>query len=442
MKLVVEQQRRHHGFVQVGDRAAEHVLGAGAGVADFLEQDARKRRRSGVRRSVLGCVSVPYGTVELAQDAVRLRGDIADLLREQRGCLDDALEHVGIDGLPQLRCLAIERMLNRHHGVAVPFRPAIALVRLRGAADGDVFHRAELHDLVFRIQDRGQLGADRNVERIRAGDDRARSVQNGHHGPIVLVDQIGEYQFRLVLESEAKAQHAQHPPAIVGDTESVDQRRPLVGNEVAHTKALHISGPCFDGLADHRVGARDRRRRVVQASEHAALRIEQNDVGIDRVFADIFVKSPAQGGKRVVAVVGVAIVAQEGADVLVARQKADIDGSLEQISHQDVDGDLRLGAGFLDAFLARLFSQLIEQARRELAEGAARAAHVGTGARQLAEQAQIVPDRLKMLQHAAVFFRNRHVRNDPLQIRLQIDAFEFVGHRNPRRRNMALQLLW
>ena len=47
-----------------------------------------------------------------------------------------------------------------------------------------------------------------------------------------------------------------------------------------------------------------------------------------------------------------------------------------------------------------------------------------------------------MLQHAAVFFRNRHVRNDPLQIWLQIDAFEFVGHRNPRRRNMALQLLW
>jgi hypothetical protein len=62
--------------------------------------------------------------------------------------------------------------------------------------------------------------------------------------------------------------------------------------------------------------------------------------------------------------------------------------------HQNVDRDLGLGAHGLQAFLERLVAELIEQADGQLAKGAAGAAHVGSGARQLPEQAQIVPDRL------------------------------------------------
>ncbi len=78
--------------------------------------------------------------------------------------------------------------------------------------------------------------------------------------------------------------------------------------------------------------------------------------------------------------------AQKSADVFVAGEEADIGGALEQIPHQDVDRDLRLGAHVLEAFLERLAAELIEQAHGELVEGAARAAHVGSGARQLAEK--------------------------------------------------------
>ena len=44
VKLVVVQQRRHDRVVQVGDRAFENRLGLGAGAADLLQQNLRKRR--------------------------------------------------------------------------------------------------------------------------------------------------------------------------------------------------------------------------------------------------------------------------------------------------------------------------------------------------------------------------------------------------------------
>ena len=47
---------------------------------------------------------------------------------------------------------------------------------------------------------------------------------------------------------------------------------------------------------------------------------------------------------------------------------------------------------------------------------------------QFAEQRQIIPDRLQVLQCTAIFFGGGDVRDDALQITIQIDAFEFAGH--------------
>ncbi len=80
-------------------------------------------------------------------------------------------------------------------------------------------------------------------------------------------------------------------------------------------------------------------------------------------------------------------------------------GALEQVAHQDVDRDLRLGAVVLQALLQRLAAELVEQRRGEIAEGRPRVAHVGAGAGQLPEQGQVVPDGLQLLERAAVFRR-------------------------------------
>ncbi len=348
--------------------------------------------------------------------------------------MDDPVEHLDLDAREHLRCVLVERVQDRHHDVPIPSGSGITLIRLRGAARGDVFHRAELHDAILRIEDRRQLGSDRNMNRIRAGDDDAGLVQHRDDGPIVGTDEVGEYQFQLVLEPEAEAEDAEHRAVGVGDAESIDQRPLAVRDKVRLTKRLDVAGLRLDGGADERVVARHRRYALVEAGENIALRIEQDDVGVNRIFTDVFPESLAQGCNRGGAVGLIANVAQKGADVLVTREEADIGGPLEQVPDQDVDRDLRLGAGFLETLLQRLPPELVEQASSELAEGPARAAHVGSGAGQLAEQAQVVPDRLQMLQDPAVFFRRGHVRNDAFQVRFEINAFELNGHRPTRQR--------
>src|SRR5262249_62242904 len=121
--------------------------------------------------------------------------------------------------------------------------------------------------------------------------------------------------------------------------------------------------------------------------------------------------------------------AQKGADILVAREEADIGGALEQVPHQDVDRDLCLGSDLLQALLERLASELVEQAAGQLAEGAARAAHVRSGAGELTEQAQVVPDRLQMLEDAAVFLGRSDVRDGAFEIEFEIKGFELIRPR-------------
>ena len=154
--------------------------------------------------------------------------------------------------------------------------------------------------------------------------------------------------------------------------------------------------------------------------------IQHDDVGIDRILADVFTEALAQ--RSDVNVMTGGLLPQKRADFLVARQKADVGGALKQISHQDIDGDLRLGAVVLQALLERLASQLVEQPAGEFAERAARFAHVGSGAGQLPEQSQVVPDRLQMLERAAVLFRGCDMRDNSLQISVEIDPLKFDGH--------------
>ena len=254
MELVVAQQRRHDRFVQVGDRAFEDVLGSRAGDADLLEQNLRECCRSRFRGSLLRDIAVPHGTVQLALNERGLRRDIADFLGEQRRCVNDPVEHLGLDAREHLRCILVERMRDRHHDVAVPSGSAIALIWLRGAAGGDVFHRTELHDPIFRIQDRRQPGSERNMNRIRAGDDDAGVVQDRDHGPIVVADEVREYQLQFVLESEAKAEDAEHRAVGIGDAESIDQRLLPARNKVASRESSRHR-PAFVSMAARMSGS-------------------------------------------------------------------------------------------------------------------------------------------------------------------------------------------
>ena len=157
------------------------------------------------------------------------------------------------------------------------------------------------------------------MNRVGAGDDDPCFVQHGYDGPVVDADEVREYQFRLVLEPEAEAKDPEHRAVGIGDAKCIDQRLLPARNKVALAKALDIGGLRFDGGANERVGARGRRDLVVQAGEHVALRIEQDDVGINRIFTNVFAESAAQRRQCFVLTGRIARVAQEGADILVAR---------------------------------------------------------------------------------------------------------------------------
>ncbi len=342
--------------------------------------------------------------------------------------MGDGVKHIGVDAGTCLRVVLVERVLNRHHDVAIPLGPAISLIGLCGTAGGDVFHRAEFDDLVFGIEHRSQRDPDRNMNRIGAGDDGARGIQNRHDRPVVLADEIREDQIHFIFKSEDQAQDAKRRTPVVHDPKRIDQRFLAIRDKIGFAETLHVSGFGLDRLPHDRIVADGDRRRVVEPRHDAAARIEQDDVGIDRIFANVLAEPGPQGRKRAVVIAGIAAIAQEGADVLVAGEKSDIGGPLKQVPDENIDRDLRLRACVLQTFLERFRSQLVQQIGGEVAEGATRIADIDSGARHLAEQAQIIPNRLQLLQEAAVFLRHRHMRNDPLQPGIQIDSLEAVCH--------------
>ncbi len=89
---------------------------------------------------------------------------------------------------------------------------------------------------------------------------------------------------------------------------------------------------------------------------------------------------------------------------------------------------MSFGAQILKAFLERFAAELIEERFRQFPERDARDAHIGIIAGQLAEQRQVVPNGLQLLQRTAVFFCGGDMRDDALKIAIKIDAFEFDGH--------------
>ncbi len=119
-----------------------------------------------------------------------------------------------------------------------------------------------------------------------------------------------------------------------------------------------------------------------------------------------------QGCKPTAVFAGGGGAAQKGANIFVTAEESDVGGSLEQISYENVDGELRFCARLLKAFIQRLGSQLIEQVGGEFAESEPGVAHRYPGAGQLAQQAQAVPDYLEFLEGFAVFGGDADVRNN------------------------------
>ncbi len=320
MKLIVMQERRHDRLVQIGDRALKDVLGLGAGIADFGEQRFRESRRIGPRAALCGLllleIAVPHRAVQFALNMLGLGGNGAHVVVEQFGRMDDALDHRRIDAGKHFRRARGEGMRQRHHHVAVPARTAIALIGLRRSRDGEVFHGSEADDAIFGVEHRLELGAERNMKLVGGGKHGAGLVENGDDGPVLLADQIGENQLGFVLEAKAQAHHAEQSAVMIGHAVGIDQRPLLSAHEIAGAKALDIGRRRFDGGADRRIGARCDADAVVVTRQHIALRIEHDDIGIDRVFADILAEAFAERRKFFALA---ARVAQEGADVVVAR---------------------------------------------------------------------------------------------------------------------------
>ena len=285
--------------MQIADRAAEDVLGSGAGIADFLQQNPGKIRRPGLRHGALRHPSVPKRLIQVAQNAFRLRRNVADRIGEQIGRMGDGAEHVGLDVGTRLRVVLVERVMHRHHHMAIPLGPAISLVGLCGTAGGDVFHRAEFDDFVVGIEHRSQRDPDRNMDRVGAGDDDARGVQNRHDGPVVLADEIREDQVHFIFESEDQAQDAKRRSVVVHDAKGIDQRFLAIRDQIGFAETLHVTGFGLDRLPHDRIVADGDRCRVVEPRYDAAARIEQDDVGIDRILANVLAEPGPQGRQRV-----------------------------------------------------------------------------------------------------------------------------------------------
>ena len=147
----------------------------------------------------------------------------------------------------------------------------------------------------------------------------------------------------------------------------------------------------------------------LQAGHGVALRGEQDDVVVHRIFADIFSEARFQCVAARLVRLACGSRLGEGADVAIAGQEADVGRALEQVAYQHIDGDPGAGAEVLCGLAEMLPGQLLEQLISQLIEILAHAGDIGAGAEQLAQQGQVVVGTLNLGQALLVGMESAHV---------------------------------
>ena len=142
---------------------------------------------------------------------------------------------------------------------------------------------------------------------------------------------------------------------------------------------------------------------------------------INGIFLDVFVEARVQPGLPGRIITGGRVCLNrfgKFTDCIIGSEKANVGGTLEKVTGQDVDGGTRPRAQVHHGFFVMLAGQLFEQHARQLVEILAHAGNVGPGTKQLAQQSQVVVRPLDFGQPFAIFVQTLHEGRQVVQGRL------------------------
>ncbi|PZR20753.1 MAG: hypothetical protein DI538_30075, partial [Azospira oryzae] len=264
-ELHVLQAGGDGGLVEVGDGAGEEVAGAVAGLGNLLQHGFELEQVTPLVGS--HDLAVPHHPAQGKVDALGAPGDVGQGRAEGVGMGQHALQHLRRQALGGLAQAGAEGGADRHHDMAHPAGPDVALVAPGGAGPGQVFAAAPIDDAVIRIPHLLQAAAQGHVVGIAGGDHRALGVQQQHHRTVLPATQVAEDALRLVGKAEAQAQHPQGLAAVaVVDALGVDEGPLQTGAQVAGAEGLHIA-----------VGVQGLLQQGVLGEEHGAGAVQVGD---------------------------------------------------------------------------------------------------------------------------------------------------------------------
>ncbi len=436
-ELAVLEHRRYGRFVQLADRALEHVLRLAAHVADLPQQRLGERD---VRGGAGGetHAAVPHGAVEIALNRIGLARNLAQAGREDGGIAADVGERLGAALKVARAILGFERPLHRNHHMAAPRRARVTLIRLRAACDREIFATGKAHDATVDTRRRRHARAGRNLIRVRARDHLIAIVDERQHAPIRVVAQPVEDPAAFVFELEAQAQH-RDGVAFVGDPMRIDQRPARIRHQVARCERFDVRRAARKRCADERVLRELRGLAARQLRQQFSVRRDQHHVVVDGILGHVlrqpaldrfpghlkgtngpfgFFPTFANHGLE-----GGCVPAKLG-DGVVRGQEAHVGRALEQVADEDVDR--HLGACFAGehGFLVGFGAQMGHQVGGKGLEGLPGAAEVGAVIAQMGKQGKVVPCPLEGSETLPVLDHGRH----PLQKLL------FLGHEHAPRK--------
>ena len=289
-----------------------------------------------------------------------------------------ALDHVG--------AAVAEGQVQRHHQLRLPAGGAgVALVVVAAEGLHQVFAAAEQQ---WPGRAAGALRVDRHLhagrypQRIGAADHAVVGVEQQHVGAVRRIAVGAEDGVHLLLEIEAQAQYADHRAAArIAHAVRVHQRARFGRPQVGGAEGFHVAVG-GQGGGQQRIEAARHRRGHVGLHQHPAAGIEQQDFIVHRVLVAVGGQAPARGVEAgaVVVMVMVAVVGKvcdQGAQVGIGGQEADIGGALEQVAHQDVDGVAGLGAEVGQHLVDLPLHQVGDQRLFQVRETGARGHHGG-----------------------------------------------------------------
>lgn len=145
--------------------------------------------------------------------------------------------------------------------------------------------------------------------------------------------------------------------------------------------------------ADQRVGGALGSVTALELQQDVAGGRENDDIVINGILRNVLMQTLLKRSRRYSVLVGG--IASKASNRVVFGEKTDVGRALIQVSHEDIDGNLRASLRSQQRFFLRLRSQVGDEVDSEQLERLARAAEVRAVAVQVRKQSKAIPSALQ-----------------------------------------------